>query len=54
MENILNTLSQLWEGSGFCLLLNDWRQLAMIIIACVLLYLGLVKKFEPQIGRAHV
>ena len=47
MENILNTLSQLWEGSGFCLLLNDWRQLAMIVIACVLLYLGLVKKFEP-------
>ena len=24
-----------------------WQQLVMIIIACVLLYLGLVKKFEP-------
>ena len=25
----------------------SWRQLVMIIVACVLLYLGLVKKFEP-------
>lgn len=45
--SILNTLSQLWETSGFHMLMADWRQIMMIIIACVLLYLGLVKKFEP-------
>ena len=27
--------------------LFDWRQLVMIVIACVLLYLALVKEFEP-------
>lgn len=47
MDNILSTLSQLWETSGFFMLLSDWRQLVMIVIACVLLYMGLVKKFEP-------
>ena len=47
MDNILSTLSQLWETSGFFMLLADWRQLVMIVIACVLLYMGLVKKFEP-------
>ncbi|MGI5977549.1 MAG: sodium ion-translocating decarboxylase subunit beta [Candidatus Limivicinus sp.] len=47
MENILNTLSQLWQTSGFHMLAADWRQIVMIVIALVLLYLGLVKKFEP-------
>lgn len=47
MEHILGTLSRLWSTSGFYLLLDDWRQILMILIACVLLYLGLVKKFEP-------
>lgn len=47
MTEILNVLERLWQTSGFCMLLDDWRQAVMIIIACVLLYLGLVKKFEP-------
>ena len=47
MENMLNTLSNLWETSGFYMMAADWRQLIMIVLACVLLYLGLVKKFEP-------
>ena len=44
---ILNTLKTLWKTSGFYLLGTDWRNIVMIIICCVLLYLGIVKKFEP-------
>ena len=45
-------LSDLWNASGFASLFADfgglgWQNLVMIIIACVLLYLGIVKKFEP-------
>ena len=47
MENMLNTLSTLWETSGFYMMAADWRQLVMIVLACVLLYMSLVKKFEP-------
>ena len=47
MENMLNTLSTLWETSGFYMMTADWRQLIMIVLACVLLYMGLVKKYEP-------
>lgn len=45
--DFINTLKTLWETSGFALLSQDWRQLIMIAVACVLLYLGIVKKFEP-------
>lgn len=45
--DLLGTLSNLWETSGFYMLGADWRQLVMILVACVLLYLGIVKKFEP-------
>ena len=45
--DFLGTLSNLWETSGFYMLGSDWRQLVMILVACVLLYLGIVKKFEP-------
>ena len=47
MENALTILTRLWETSGFFLMVSDWRQLIMIVIALFLLYLGLVKKFEP-------
>ena len=40
-------LARLWETSGFYMLGMDIRQLIMIVIACVLLYMGLVKKYEP-------
>ena len=40
MENILGS-------SGFAALLQDPKQIIMIIIACVLLYMGIVKKYEP-------
>ena len=45
--SILETLGRLAQTSGFYMLFTDWRQIVMIVIACVLLYLGLVKKFEP-------
>lgn len=46
MSSILETLKGVWESSGFYAI-TDWRQIAMLILACVLLYLGIVKKFEP-------
>jgi oxaloacetate decarboxylase beta subunit len=47
MANIGEILARLWETSGFYKMAVDWRQLIMICIACFLLYLGLVKKYEP-------
>ena len=44
-----DTLYKLAVESGFAGLVVDggWRNLVMIVIACVLLYLGIVKGFEP-------
>ena len=47
MSEILQVLGRLWETSGFYMLGTSWQQLVMIALSCVLLYLGLVKKFEP-------
>ena len=52
MINIGEVLLNLWNSSGFAALssgftADGWQNLAMIIIACGLLYLGIVKKFEP-------
>ena len=53
MINIGEVLLNLWNTSGFAALSSGfftaggWQNLVMIIIACVLLYLGIVKKFEP-------
>ena len=52
MINIGETLLKLWNDSGFAALISGfgeggWQNLVMLIIACVLLYLGIVKKFEP-------
>ncbi|MBR4992512.1 MAG: sodium ion-translocating decarboxylase subunit beta [Clostridia bacterium] len=47
--DILGTLRTLWLDSGFAGFFVDggWKNLIMIGVACVLLYLGIVKKFEP-------
>ncbi len=51
--NIGEILLELWNGSGFANLTGGfladmgWQNLVMIVIGCVLLYLGIVKKFEP-------
>ena len=50
--DILEVLQKLWESSGFARLSagfadGGWQNLVMIVIGCVLLYLAIVKKFEP-------
>ena len=50
--NIGEILLKLWNDSGFAAISSGfmdggWQNLLMIAIACVLLYLGIVKKFEP-------
>lgn len=40
-------LSAIFGGSGFAALPNDWRQVVMLVIACILLYMGIGKGFEP-------
>ena len=52
MVNIGEILLNLWNDSGFASLfsgfsIGGWQNLVMIAIACVLLYLGIGKKFEP-------
>ena len=41
----MQIITQIWESSGFALL--GWKELTMIIVSCLLLYLAIVKKFEP-------
>ena len=47
--DILGTLEKLALESGFAafFMAEGWKNAVMIAIACVLLYLGIVKKFEP-------
>ena len=50
--NIGDILLDLWQGSGFNAIIagfgdGGWQNLVMLIISCVLLYLAIVKKFEP-------
>ena len=51
--NIGETLLNLWNDSGFAKIISGfvaeggWQNLVMIFIGCVLLYLAIVKKFEP-------
>jgi len=50
--NIGEIFVKLWNDSGFAKLSTGfadggWQNLVMLILACVLLYLGIVKKFEP-------
>ena len=46
--NVLDTLSKLATESGFAgfFAAGGWQNLVMIVVACVLLYLGIVKGFE--------
>lgn len=46
----MEAFANFWEETGFAALFSEagsWQSLAMIAIACVLLYLAIVKKFEP-------
>ena len=42
---LIDAISTLWETSGFAAL--SWQYLVMIAIALVLIYLAVVRKFEP-------
>ncbi len=43
--DILKTLANLWNTSGFASF--TWQNGLMLVIACVFLYLGIKKQFEP-------
>ena len=51
--NIAEVLLKLWNDSGFAAIIagfvtdNGWQYLVMLAISCVLLYLAIVKQFEP-------
>ncbi len=51
--NIGEILLNLWNDSGFAAIISGflsaggWQNLVMLAISCVLLYLAIVKKFEP-------
>ena len=47
MEFITKSLQGLWETSGVFFFLQDPLALVMVGVACVLLYLAIVKGFEP-------
>ena len=52
MANIEEILLKLWNSSGFSRMFaafsdTGWQNLVMLVIGCVLLYLGIGKKFEP-------
>ena len=45
--SFIGTLQKIFAESGFVALVHEPRSLIMIVIACILLYMGIVKKFEP-------
>lgn len=50
--DILGSLVGLWDESGFYNLFinfttSGWQNIVMIIVACLLLFLGIAKRFEP-------
>lgn len=47
--DILQTLTDLWESSGFqsFFVNGGYKNIIMIVVACGLLWLGIKKKFEP-------
>ncbi len=53
MIDVGDILLDLWNSSGFAAMFQGftadggWQNLVMIVISCVLLYLAIVKKFEP-------
>ena len=47
MNFFAEVLIAIFGGSGFAALPTDWRQVVMIAVACVLLYMGIGKGFEP-------
>ena len=54
MDKLITTITDILGNSGFAeiartFLDGGWKTLAMIAISCVLLYLAIVKKYEPRL-----
>lgn len=47
MSAFFETIQGILGSSGFAKMAENWGYLAMILVSCVLLYLAIVKKFEP-------
>ena len=52
MESLLNSLQNFWESTGIFRIINSleaqwWQTIVMLAIVCVLVYLAIVKGFEP-------
>ena len=51
MGSLWNAIVDIWNESGFARLMNfengGWKNLIMIAVACVLIYLAIKKQFEP-------
>lgn len=47
MSSFLSVFSRMMTESGFAGLVHEPKTIIMILISCVLLYLGIVKKYEP-------
>lgn len=45
--SISESLTDFVNSTGFALIAENWRILIMLVIACVLFYLAIVKQFEP-------
>ncbi len=41
----IDAIRTIWETSGFAAI--TWQQIVMILVSCILVYLAIVKKFEP-------
>ena len=47
MQEFIATIQNIISDSGFTGIVQNWGFLAMIVVACVLLYLAIVHEFEP-------
>ena len=47
MQEFIATIQNIISDSGFAGIVQNWGFLAMIVVACVLLYLAIVHEFEP-------
>ncbi len=47
MSAFLDTLLSIWQNSGFMGIIEEPGYLVMLIVGCVLLYLAIVKEYEP-------
>lgn len=45
----MNAVLEFLNTTGFAMIASNWKVLIMLVISCVLLYLAIVKKFEPML-----